>query len=111
MSYLLLEQLGVVGALSSEQVEWAMCRIAEPLQLFLPIALLSCFYSPLLLGGALMRGRGRVAPASPSSVLSTISHTETSLLVLSWVDETGSLNDSCQELCAVFSLYECSSER
>ncbi len=61
--HLLLELLSIGGSLSSEQVEWAMCRVTEALQLLLSVALLSCLYSPLLLGGPLMGGWGRVAPA------------------------------------------------
>ena len=63
VSCLLLEELCVGRAGSSEQVEWAMCRVAEALQLLLPVALLRCFNGPLLLGGALMGGRGRLGPA------------------------------------------------
>ncbi len=61
--HLLLELLSISGSLSSEQVEWAMRRVTEALQLLLSVALLSCLYSPLLLGGPLMGGRGRMAPA------------------------------------------------
>ena len=63
VSHLLLELLSIGRSFSSEQVEWAMCRVTEALQLLLSVALLSCLYSPLLLGGPLMGGRGRVAPA------------------------------------------------
>ncbi len=63
VSHLLLELLSIGGSLSSEQVEWAMSRVTEALQLLLSVALLSCLYSPLLLGGSLMGGRCWVAPA------------------------------------------------
>ena len=61
--HLLLELLSIGGSLSSEQVEWAMSRVTEALQLLLSVALLSCFYSPLLLGRPLMGVRCWVAPA------------------------------------------------
>ena len=57
-AYLLLELLSVGGALQGAQVEGAVCRVAEALQLLLLVPLLGGFNGPLLLGGTLMRGWG-----------------------------------------------------
>ena len=57
-AYLLLELLSVGGAICGSQVEWAMCRVTEALQLLLLVSLLCSLYGPLLLGGALMRSWG-----------------------------------------------------
>ena len=61
-AYLLLQELAVRRAVRSEQVERPMSRITELLQLLLPVALLGCFYGPLLFCWTLMGSRGRLTP-------------------------------------------------
>ena len=79
VAHLLFEELCVCGALSSAQVEGAMRRISEFLQLVLPVALLGSLYGPLLLGGALMGGRGRLTPV-PTAAVSEACSGEPSIL-------------------------------
>lgn len=62
-AHLLLEELGVGGALRGAQVEGPMRRVREPLQLIVLVALLGSLYGPLLLGGALVGRRGCLTPA------------------------------------------------
>lgn len=63
-AHLLLEELGVGGALRGAQVEGPMRRVSEPLQLIVSVALLGSLYGPLLLGGPLVGSRGRLTPAT-----------------------------------------------